>query len=97
MHDSPMKKRIKKAKTVDSLMTKIFYIFGSFFLFFLLILAAYIIGKGVIDFYPELLTFTSKGIGNQFFNTIYLVFLSLVISVPLGVAAGIYMAEYSKA
>ncbi len=96
MHDSPMKKRIKKAKTVDSLMTKIFYIFGSFFLFFLLILAAYIIGKGVIDFYPELLTFTSKGIGNQFFNTIYLVFLSLVISVPLGVAAGIYMAEYSK-
>lgn len=32
----------------------------------------------------------------MFFNTIYLVFLSLLVSVPLGVAAGIYMAEYAK-
>lgn len=37
-----------------------------------------------------------SGIGNLFFNTIYLVFLSLLVSVPLGVAAGIYMAEYAK-
>ena len=39
--------------------------------------------------------FNSNGIGNQFFNTIYLVFLSLLISVPSGVLAGIYMAEYA--
>ncbi len=96
MHNSAMKKRIAKAKAVDSVMTKLFYLIGSFFLVFLLVLAGYIIVKGILGFYPELLTFSSKGIGNQFFNTIYLVFLSLVISVPLGVAAGIYMAEYSR-
>jgi phosphate transport system permease protein len=41
-------------------------------------------------------SFTRKGIGNQFFNTVYLVFLSLVISVPVGILAGIYMAEYAR-
>lgn len=41
-------------------------------------------------------SFTRNGIGNLFFNTIYLVFLSLLVSVPLGIAAGIYMAEYAK-
>jgi ABC-type glycerol-3-phosphate transport system permease component len=48
----------------------------------------------VYRLYPELLQFNKNGIGNQFFNTVYLVFLSLVISVPIGVAAGIYMGEY---
>ncbi|NLI54321.1 MAG: phosphate ABC transporter permease PstA [Clostridiales bacterium] len=85
-----------RAKRVDSAMTGVFYSVGGFFLLLLLVLAGYIISKGLIDFYPDLLTFTKKGIGNQFFNTVYLVFLSLVISVPLGVAAGIYMAEYAK-
>lgn len=91
-----MRKRIARAKRADSAMTGVFYSVGGFFLLLLLVLAGYIISKGLIDFYPELLTFTRQGIGNQFFNTIYLVFLSLVISVPLGVAAGIYMAEYAK-
>lgn len=85
-----------KAKAADTAMTGIFYAVGGFFLLLLLVLAGYIIFKGVVDFYPELLTFGRSGIGNQFFNTIYLVFLSLVISIPLGVAAGIYMAEYAK-
>ncbi len=91
-----MRRRITRAKRADSAMTGVFYSVGGFFLLLLLVLAGYIISKGFIDFYPELLTFTRAGIGNQFFNTIYLVFLSLVISVPLGVAAGIYMAEYAK-
>lgn len=96
MRDSVMRKRIDRAKRLDSVMTAVFYSVGGFFLLLLIVLAGYIISKGVLDFYPDLLTFTKKGIGNQFFNTIYLVFLSLVISVPLGVAAGIYMAEYAK-
>lgn len=95
MQNSQMKRRIARAKATNSLMTGIFYATGGFFLLFLLLLAGYIIVKGCVDFYPELLTFTRKGVGNQFFNTVYLVFLSLVISVPLGVGAGIYMAEYA--
>lgn len=41
--------------------------------------------------------FLRKGsIGNQLFNTIYLVFIALVFSVPLGVTAGIYLSMYAK-
>ena len=41
-------------------------------------------------------TFTKKGIMNQLFNTVYLVLISLVISCPFGIGAGIYLAEYAK-
>lgn len=86
----------KRNKAIDRLMTGVFYGVGGFFLLLLFALAGYIILSGIAGFYPELLSFTSAGIGNQLFNTIYLVFLSLVICVPLGLAAGIYMAEYAR-
>lgn len=91
-----LNKRIARAKAVDKAMTGVFYFAGGFLFFFLFLLAGYILIKGFLGYYPDLLTFGRKGIINQFFNTVYLVFLSLVISVPLGVAAGIYMAEYAK-
>ena len=41
--------------------------------------------------------FARRGsIGNQLFNTLYLVFLSLLITVPIGTFAGIYLAMYAK-
>ena len=41
--------------------------------------------------------FARKGsLGNQLFNTIYLVVLSLLVSVPLGVGGGIYLGMYAK-
>ncbi|MGE4354521.1 MAG: phosphate ABC transporter permease PstA [Oscillospiraceae bacterium] len=96
MENNTLKKRIAHAKAINSLMTGVFYSVSGFFLLLLLVLAGYIITQGVLDFYPELLEFNSNGIGNQFFNTVYLVFLSLVISVPIGIAAGVYMAEYAR-
>ena len=69
---------------------------GGFFILLLIVLAAYIIIKGILSIYPGVFSFTRNGIGNQFFNTVYLVLLSLLISVPIGVAAGAYLAEYSK-
>jgi phosphate transport system permease protein len=94
--ENAIEKRLQKSKRIDRFMTAVFYGAGGFFLLFLLILAGYIIFNGIKSFYPELLTFSRNGIGNQFFNTVYLVFLSLVISVPLGIGSGIYMAEYAK-
>lgn len=88
--------RSKRAKLSDNIMTALFYSAGGFFLLLLFVLAGYIIIKGFAGFYPELIEFSRKGIGNQFFNTVYLVFISLVISVPIGMASGIYMAEYAK-
>jgi len=85
-----------KAKHMDKFMTKVFYGLGSFFLLLLFALVSYIIIKGFSSYYPELLSFSDNGIGNQLFNTVYLVILSLLISVPLGIASGIYLSEYAK-
>ena len=36
------------------------------------------------------------GIGAQLFNSFYLLFLSLAVSVPVAVGAGVYLAEYAR-
>lgn len=77
-------------------MTGVFYFVAGFFLLLLIVFASYVIIKGFMGATPEMFTFTSKGVLNQLFNTIYLVFLSLAISVPLGIGAGIYLSEYAK-
>ncbi len=94
MNDNSMK-RIRKAEGVNRFMTGLLYAVGGSFLVLLIVLAGYIIISGLRDLKPEYLSFTKQGIGNQFFNTIYLVFWSLLISVPIGVGAGVYMAEYA--
>lgn len=80
----------------DRAMTAVFYGVAGFFLLLLLAFVLHILFQGFRDFSPELLGFNASGIGNQLFNTIYLVFLALLISTPIGVAAGIYMAQYAK-
>ena len=37
------------------------------------------------------------GVGPPLFNSIYLLVLTMLISIPLGVGAGIYMAEFAPA
>lgn len=91
-----MNNRASRSRASDRFMTGVFYCVGGFFVLLLAVLVGYIVVKGLIDMDPSFLAFNRNGIGNQLFNTIYLVFLSLVICVPLGVAAGIYMAEYAR-
>jgi phosphate transport system permease protein len=85
-----------RSRRNDHFMTGVFYGVGGFFILLLIALGAYIIIQGIRSYYPGVLSFTNEGIGNQFFNTIYLVAISLIISTPLGIAAGIYLAEYAK-
>lgn len=87
--------RIRRAKRTNTFMTGVFWVIGGFFLILVLALAAYIIISGLEDYYPGILGTGRNGIANQLFNTVYLVFLSLLISVPIGIFAGIYMAEYA--
>lgn len=91
-----VKKSIRQAEISSKIATGILSAIGVFFLGLIIVLAGYIIIKGLMSYYPGLLAFNSKGIGNQLWNTIYLVFWSLLISVPIGVMAGIYLAEYAK-
>lgn len=85
-----------RAKTIDKAMTVVFYCVALFFLILLAVFALYVIITGIAGYEPGMLAFDATGVGNQFFNTLYLVFLALIISVPIGVVAGIYMAEYAK-
>lgn len=87
---------LAQAKLIDKLMTVVFYCVAGFFILLLAAFALYVIINGFAGFSWDLISFRSNGIGNLFFNTVYLVFLSLLVSVPLGVTAGIYMAEYAR-
>lgn len=84
------------AKLSDNIATIILYITAGFFLLLLSALTIYILYQGIKGVTPQLLGFAGDGIGIQLFNTIYLVIVALIISVPIGIFAGIYMAEYSK-
>ena len=78
-------------------MTVIFYLVAIFFFALLIGFAGKVIIGGLMGAKPEMFRFARKGsIGNQLFNTIYLVFISLLVSIPLGVCAGIYLAMYAK-
>lgn len=85
-----------KARKSDRAATIVLYGVACFFLLLLTALTLYIIVKGFMAFSPSMLTFNRNGIAIEFWNTIYLVFLSLIVCVPVGIAAGIYMAEYAK-
>jgi phosphate transport system permease protein len=53
-----------------------------------------IIGRGLPHLTPDFFN-GPDGVRGQLFNSFYLLFLSLVFSLPIGLGAGIYMAEYA--
>lgn len=90
------KNHYRVTRFTDRFMTVVLYSVAAFFLLLLGAFTVYILVQGFSHFDFSLLAFDENGIGNQFFNTVYLVFLALLISVPIGVMAGVYMAEYAK-
>lgn len=90
------------AKKMDKLMTGFFYVISAFVILILAAFIIYILYKG----YPMLkfsflfgktkLTGSGSGIGMQLFNSFYMLFISLLITIPIGIGAGIYLAEYAK-
>lgn len=57
---------------------------------------AFVVIEGFGHMKLSMLSFDSSGLGNMFFNTIYLVFLALIASAVTGIPAGIFLAEYAK-
>lgn len=57
---------------------------------------AFVVIEGFGHMKLSMLAFDSSGLGNMFFNTIYLVFLALIASAVTGIPAGIFLAEYAK-
>ncbi|MGE5674528.1 MAG: phosphate ABC transporter permease PstA [Mycobacterium leprae] len=93
---------MSRSRMADRIATGVLWAAG---VLILLILAAFLIrilGQGLPVLSWQFLTTKPKameaggGIGPELFNTFYLTFLSLLISVPIGIGAGVYMAEYAK-
>ena len=90
------------AKTVDKIATSIIYFLSFLVVFILGAFIVYIMYKGAgmlnlnfISGSPKI-TKAGGGIGPQLFNSLYMLVISLLITVPIGIGAGIYLAEYSK-
>lgn len=90
------------SKLKDKMWTGILYIISGFVVLLLVALIGYILFKGIGTLTPSFLFGDPKigeaggGIGPQLFNSFYMLVVSLLITIPLGVGAGIYLAEYAK-
>ncbi|ANB61085.1 phosphate ABC transporter, permease protein PstA [Anoxybacillus amylolyticus] len=91
-----------KARTVDAIWTFILYGISVFIVILLGFFVVTILSKGWGFWDPHFLfgnpsnTQAGGGIGPQLINSLYILVLTLLISVPLGLGAGIYLAEYAK-
>lgn len=89
-------------KCADKCMRTLFWGAGLFILALLAAFLIYLLAKGLPHLTPAFLLGKSSdimaggGIGGQLFNSFYLLLLSMVISLPLAVGAGIYLAEYAR-
>ena len=94
-HD--VKRRIK-----GSVMTGIMYACAAFTVLLLVGLLGYIFVKGLPEITWQLLSTKPSvlrdtiGILPNILNTLYIILLTLVIALPLGVGAAVYLTEYSK-
>ena len=90
------------AKKIDKFATGGFYAVAFFIVAILCAFIAYILYKGLYMITPSFLfgkpsiTRADGGIGPQIFNSLYMLVISLIITVPIGIGAGIYLAEYAK-
>ncbi|AOZ93938.1 phosphate ABC transporter permease PstA [Paenibacillus crassostreae] len=91
-----------KPKTVDKIATGVIVTFSLIIVAVLLGLLGYILFRGFSHISWSFLTSIPQtirvggGIGPQLFNSLFLLVLTLIITIPLGLGAGIYMAEYAK-
>jgi len=90
------------AKVANKIAMGIIWLAGFFILALLVCFLGYILYKGLPELSWHFITGKSSditaggGVGSQLFNSFYLLFLSLAISVPIAIGAGIYLAEYAK-
>lgn len=90
------------AKKADKLAVGILYVISGIIVLILFSLLAFILWRGIPHLSWEFLTSPAKtftkggGIGIQLFNSFYLLILTMLISVPISLGAGIYLSEYAK-
>jgi phosphate transport system permease protein len=92
-----------KPKVADRVATGIIVGVACLIMLILASLIAYLLFRGLSHISWHFLTSPPQsfkaggGIGPQLFNSMFLLILTMLITVPLGLGAGIYMSEYAKA
>ncbi|KOO43910.1 phosphate ABC transporter permease PstA [Priestia koreensis] len=90
------------SRTADKIATGVFSLIAFIIVAILVGLFSYILVNGVSHISGNFLTTPSSnimagaGIRDQLFNSFYILIITMLITVPLGVGGGIYMAEYAK-
>lgn len=91
------------AKRSDKIATGVLYVLSGIIVLILAFLLAYILVKGLPVIFKDpkfIITasnpLTGGGIAVQLFNSVYLLIVTLIISVPLSLGAGIYLSEYAN-
>ncbi len=88
-------------KKADRLATGILYGIAGIIVVILASLLLYILAQGLPHVSFKFLTTPSKsfqaggGIGIQLFNSFYLLFITMLVSIPISLGAGIYLSEYA--
>lgn len=91
-----------KPRTADKIATVVIVTMALLIVAILVGLLGFILARGLSHISLDFLTSAPQkvraggGIGPQLFNSLFLLVLTLMITVPLGLGAGIYMAEYAK-
>ncbi|MDF9841191.1 MULTISPECIES: phosphate ABC transporter permease PstA [unclassified Paenibacillus] len=91
-----------KPKTADKIATTLIVFFALLIVAILVGLLGYILVRGLNHISWDFLTSAPQkiraggGVGPQLFNSLYLLVLTLLITIPLGLGAGIFMAEYAR-
>ncbi|ECR2370107.1 phosphate ABC transporter permease PstA [Listeria monocytogenes] len=89
-------------KTKDKIATGVFYAIAVLIVIILAGLLGYILVKGVPQLSWKFLTTpphsfqAGGGIGPEIWNSFYMLVITMIISVPISLGAGIYMAEYAR-
>lgn len=89
------------AKRSDKIATGVLYLLSGIIVVILAFLLIYILVQGLPYVSWKFITtpsdpLTGGGIAVQLFNSIYLLIVTLIISVPLSLGAGIYLSEYAN-
>lgn len=92
MSEQTLASRMNRAKSIDKFMTAVFYGVAIFFMALLVAFAGKVIIGGLMGASPEMFAFRREGsVGNQLFNTIYLVFIALVFSIPVAACSPVFI------
>ncbi|MDR2464936.1 MAG: phosphate ABC transporter permease PstA [Streptococcaceae bacterium] len=90
------------AKKTDKLATTVLYAVAGIIALILFAMIAFILVRGIPHISWHFLTSKAEsykaggGIGIQLFNSVYLLVITMLISFPISLGAGIYLSEYAK-